>query len=296
MRVILLGTGAMACLFAARLSGVAEVTLLGTWSEAIQAITKQGIIFSDAENTRTIRVRAEHLGASLPKADLILVLVKSWQTERTEEFIPRYLNREGVAVSLQNGLGNIELLGNRAYAGTTSEGATLLAPGHVKSGGSGLTHVVAPSWVVSFLNKAGFECLGCSRAEAEGLLWGKLAISCGINAITALLRVKNGELLKWPPAEEVMAKASLECEAVAKAKGIRLPFEDTAVRVREVADKTAGNSSSMLQDILRGAPTECDAINGAVAREGERLGVATPVNHTLWQLIRAVVHQNGRKA
>ncbi len=89
-----------------------------------------------------------------------------------------------------------------------------------------------------------------------------------------------------------MVRAAQECTAVARAKGIRLPFPDPAARVKEVAGKTATNRSSMLQDILRGAQTECNAINGAIAEEGKRLGIPTPVNDILWLLVQASVHYN----
>jgi 2-dehydropantoate 2-reductase len=147
--------------------------------------------------------------------------------------------------------------------------------------------------VVETFNRAGFEAYGCSPDEADSLLWGKLSISCGINPLTALLRVSNGELLKRPPAADLMTQAALECASVAQARNIRLPFADASAQVREVALRTASNQSSMLQDILRGAPTECDAINGAVVREGNRMNVPTPVNNILYQLVKAAAHRNG---
>jgi 2-dehydropantoate 2-reductase len=290
MRVILFGTGAMSCLFAARLSRVADVTLLGTWTDAITSIRERGILFEDLQGSRTVRVRSEYLGRPVIPVDLAIVLVKSWQTERVAKYLSNYLNREGLAVSLQNGLGNLELLGQRSFPGATSEGATLLGPGHVRAGGSGPTYLVAPSWVVELFNKAGFDSYRCDPGEAESLLWGKLSVSCGINALTALLCISNGELLKTPTATRLMICAATECAAVAHARGIKLPFADTAARVREVAERTAPNKSSMLQDVLRGAPTEVDSINGAVVREGGRLGVLTPVNDTLWQLVQAAVY------
>jgi 2-dehydropantoate 2-reductase len=201
---------------------------------------------------------------------------------------------EGLAVSLQNGIGNIELLGSRAFPGSTSEGATLLGPGHVRAAGSGPTHIVAPDWAVKLLRDAGFDTHPCGPREAEGLLWGKLCVSCGINALTGLLRVVNGELLKRPDACDLMIRAAEECASVARAGGIRIPFSDTAAHVKDVARRTAGNKSSMYQDILRGAPTECDAIYGAVVREAELHGVAAPVNGTLWKLVRAITRGNRR--
>jgi 2-dehydropantoate 2-reductase len=292
MRVVLIGTGAMSCLFGARLANSAQVTLVGSWTDGIAAIRERGIRIDDARRSGTVRVQAGYLGSSAVPADLAIILVKAWQTEGVAPYLSNYLCPGGVAISLQNGLGNLDLLGTRAFPGATAEGATLLGPGHVRAGGSGPTHVVAPDWVVDLLRTAGFETHGCSPSEAESLVWGKLCVSCGINALTALLGVLNGELLERPDATELMIRAAVECAAVADARGIKLPFPDPAVQVQEVAKRTAGNKSSMLQDMLRGAPTECDAIHGAVAREGRLLGIATPVNDLLWRLVRAAVYKN----
>jgi 2-dehydropantoate 2-reductase len=271
---------------------VAYVTLLGTWAEAIYAIREHGILLEDSKGSHNIKAHAEFLGTQVLPAELAVILVKSWQTAKIAEYISRNLKPEGLAVSLQNGLGNVELLGGKVFPGTTSEGATLLGPGHIKGGGSGPTYIAAPEWAVEIFSRAGFESHSCSPNEADSLLWGKLAISCGINALTALLRIPNGELLKTPTAADLMAKAARECASVAQACGIKLPFADAAAKAREAAERTAGNKSSMLQDLLRGAPTECDAINGAVVREGKRLNVPTPVNEVLFQLIQAATHKN----
>lgn len=291
MRIVIVGTGAMACLFAARLASVAHVTLIGTWSEAIASIRKRGILVEHGSETRTVAADAAYIGTSLPAADLIVVLVKSWQTASIAGYLDGYLAPEGIILSLQNGLGNIELLGPKACPGVTATGATLVGPGHVRTGGTGPTHMVAPEPVAELFRRAGFECHRCESHEAESLIWGKLTISCGINALTAILRVPNGELLNRPNAADLMARAALECYEVAGARGVKLPFSDPVERVREVALRTAANRSSMLQDLLRGAPTECDAINGAVVGEGKRLGIPTPVNEILWQLIQSAVHQ-----
>jgi 2-dehydropantoate 2-reductase len=292
MRVILFGTGAMASLFAVRLSKVADVTLLGNWSEAVTAIRDQGILLEDSRGSQRVRVRADYLGTSQEPADLAIVLVKSWQTGDVAPHLPACLRDEGMAISLQNGLGNVELLGPRACPGSTAEGATLLGPGHVRAGGSGPTHLLAPEWALDLFRRAGFEAYGCTSEKAESIIWGKLCVSCGINALTALLRVRNGELLWRPNVADLMVRAARECAEIARAKGIKLPFKDAAVQVTEVAERTANNQSSMLQDMLRGAPTECDAINGAVVGEGRIMGIPAPVNDILWQLVQAAVHQN----
>jgi 2-dehydropantoate 2-reductase len=291
MQVTVFGMGAMACLFAARLAKAASVTLIDTWQEAGDVIREQGILLEESGETQSIRVAAEFLGNPVPPADLAIVLVKSWQTQSVAAFLSRYLKPQSVALSLQNGLGNLEILGARVLPGTTAEGAMILAPGHVRSCGRGPTYIVAPEAIVELLQSAGFETYACAPDKAESLIWGKLAISCGINALTALLRIRNGELLDRTDACHLMERAVLECAAVAQAKGIVLPFSDPVARVMEVAQNTGNNKSSMFQDILRGAPTECDVINGAVVREGNRLKVPTPVNEILWHLVRAAAHK-----
>jgi len=275
----------MACFFAARfaLSGVARITMLGTWADAINTIRKNGIFIEDATGTRIADVDAEFYDAPVLAADLAIVLVKSWQTPRLAGMIEKNLKPGGAALSLQNGLGNIEALGGRIFTGVTFEGATLFGPGHVAHCGSGTTHIAAPEAVVELFQRAGFDAYGCDPKKAESLVWGKLAVNCGINALSALCGVRNGELLKQRRITAMMEKAALECAAVACARGVELPYADPAAEARETARRTAENMSSMLCDVLRGAPTECDAINGAVAREGKRLGVPVPVNEALWR-------------
>jgi 2-dehydropantoate 2-reductase len=289
MRIVIFGAGAMACLFGAQLSAVAQVALVDPWTEAIDEIRKCGILVEGSPDSGRITVEAHYLGERCEPADLLLVLVKSWQTQQVAPHISDCLKAEGVAVSFQNGLGNVELLGERVFPGSTSEGATLVGLGHIRSCGRGPTYAVAPEWAVDLMRKAGFECYRCSRDQAESLLWSKLTVSCGINAITALLSITNGEILMSREASDIMIRAAEESAAVARAGEIDLPFSDAGAHAREVALKTAANKSSMLQDILRGAPTECDAINGAVVREGKRLNVPTPVNEILWRLVSAAV-------
>ena len=289
MHITLLGTGAMACLFGARLAAVAEVTLVGTWAEGLAAVQARGIELEEAGAAHTVRVNAAPLGRSLEPADLALVLVKTWQTEKVAPYLPALLKPEGVALTLQNGLGNLERLGPRACLGVTTLGATLTGPGRVRAGGKGPTDIAGPGWIAEAFGRAGFETHLADPAQIDALVWSKLVVNCGINALTAILRVPTGELLARPDAARLMECAAIECAAVAKAKGLALPFADPAARVREVAQRTAANHSSMFQDIVRGAPTEIEAINGAVAREGQRLGVSTPVNEVLWGLIKALI-------
>ena len=124
--------------------------------------------------------------------------------------------------------------------------------------------------------------------DAQSLVWGKLVINSAINPLTALLRVPNGELLERPSAHEVMKELARETARVAYAERIDLPFSDPVAAVEDVARRTAANHSSMLQDVLRGARTEIDAICGAVVEYGEKHTIPTPANWDCWKLVGAM--------
>jgi 2-dehydropantoate 2-reductase len=294
-RLMIAGTGAMACLFSARLAAIGRgVTHLGTWTEGLEALQTRGVRLIEANgDERNYPVEATRDPQLCKGTRFALVLVKSWQTERVAQQLRNCLHQQGVALTLQNGLGNdivlAEALGpGRVALGVTTTGATLLSPGTVKPVGDGTIMLgdhprMKP--LADLLRMAGFRVK--TVKDTTSLLWGKLVINSAINPLTALLNVCNGELLERPEARDLMAEIALETAAVAKAIGINLPYADPVEAVEGVANRTAANRSSMLSDVLRGRPTEINAINGAVVRTGEEIGIPTPLNQTLWQLVSA---------
>jgi 2-dehydropantoate 2-reductase len=116
------------------------------------------------------------------------------------------------------------------------------------------------------------------------LVWKKLVVNVAINAITALARIKNGQILDFPETEEISRLAVLEAVEVARRKGGAFP-EDPVELTRQVARETGANRSSMLRDVIRGRRTEIEVINGAIVREAEALGVPVPVNLVLAGLV-----------
>ncbi|MFZ5820997.1 MAG: ketopantoate reductase family protein [Chloroflexota bacterium] len=295
MDILIVGTGALATLFAARLGAAGHaVAMLGGWTEGLQALRERGARLVEAGGReQACPVFATDDPADCRGARFALVLVKAWQTERAAGQLADCLAEDGLALTLQNGMGNRETLGlslgrSRVALGVATTGATLLGPGLARAGGEGVVSLEAHprlGRLEAALTGAGFEVQVVT--DAESLVWGKLVINAAINPLTALLRVPNGELLRRPAARDLMRTLAQEAAAVALAQGIRLPFADAAAAAEEVARKTAANHSSMLQDAGRGAPTEIDAICGAIARAGERLGVPTPYNRACWQLIHA---------
>jgi 2-dehydropantoate 2-reductase len=293
--ILIVGTGALATLFAARLSAAGHpVTMLGSWENGLRALDKNGVRLVDTQGAEhAYPVDATNSPVDCRGARYALVLVKSWQTERVAGQLAECLAEDGLALTLQNGMGNRELLAAtlglpRVALGVTTTGATLLGPGLARAGGEGVISVEAHPRLgplEAALTGAGFRVQVVN--DANTLIWGKLVINAAINPLTALLRVPNGELLQRPAAHKLMGILAQEAAAVATAQGIHLPFEDAVRAAEDVARKTATNHSSMFQDVRRGAPTEIDAICGAITQTGEKLGVLTPVNRVCWQLTRA---------
>lgn len=296
MGMLVVGTGALACLFAARLAANGQrVTLLGNWAEGLAALRKNDLRLMELDGSMS-QYPVEVMDGSNCCGDYrqALVLVKSWQTERTARQLVNCLSSKGIALTLQNGLGNAEILQDvlepeRVAIGVTTMGARMIEPGYVQHTGDGKVILAAHSsldGLVKQLNQAAFHVE--ITDDLPSLQWGKLVINAAINPLTALLRVANGELLVRPAAHELMKGAAREAASVATSLGIKLPYSDALQAVEDVAQKTAKNISSMLQDILRGTQTEIEAINGAVVRAGEMTGVPTPINEMLWQLISAM--------
>jgi len=294
--ILIVGTGALASLFATRLTQAGhEVTMLGTWREGLDALNKDGVRLVDADDIEhKYHVHATSDPHECSDAKYAIVLVKAWQTERVASQLSTCLAKDGLALTLQNGLGNRETLIQslsltRVALGSTTTGATLLGPGQVKAGGEGVISLEqnqALGPLEAALRSAGFNIQVVNDAGA--LIWGKLVVNAAINPLTALLRVKNGELLERPSARELMSALAIETANVARAENIKLPFDDPVKIAEEVARKTSANTSSMLQDVLRSAPTEIDAICGAVVKAAEKHGIETPVNRVCWQLVKAL--------
>ncbi|MCE7861335.1 MAG: 2-dehydropantoate 2-reductase [Chloroflexi bacterium CFX2] len=294
--ILLVGTGALSTLFAARLSEAGHrVSMLGTWKDGLQALGENGARISDANgDERSFQVHATNDPNEVKGIKHAIVLVKSWQTKRAADQLKGILAPDGIALTLQNGLGNRERLARdlgprRVALGITTTGATLLGPGLVKVGGEGIISLesnpaLAP--IEAALRSSNFNLQIVS--DTRSLMWGKLVINAAINPLTALLRVPNGELLNHPWARKAMSALARETAQVAEAERVSLPFEDPIQAAEEVARKTAKNLSSMFQDVRRGAPTEIDAICGAVTRRGEKHGIATPYNRSCWQLVKSI--------
>ena len=298
MRITIIGAGAMGSLFGGLLSSVAEVGLVDLWREHVDAIRRDGLRLVEPTGEQVVQISATTDPAEAGPTDLAIIFVKSHQTEWGAEIAGSILKPDGLALTLQNGLGNRDVLARvlgaaRAWQGVTAHGATLLGPGRVRHAGRGPTHLETRPDIASRAEQVTglFQQAGIVThlsPDLDSLIWGKLVVNVGINALTGILRVPNGLLREIEPALSLMDAAVGEAVQVARAKGIALPYDDPIHKVHDVCAATAANRSSMLQDVLRGSSTEIDVINGAIVREASALGLQAPVNQMLTQFIKAI--------
>ena len=225
-------------------------------------------------------------------ADITFVTVKAYDTESAAKSLAEV--DAGVVCSLQNGVGNEEILSEyckRVLGGVTTYGANLKDYGHVVYAGEGYTYIgemdgslsKEAEMVVDVLNNSGI------RAEVvrdiEFRIWMKAVINAAINPITAICKVRNGEVVRNPYLWEVAKAVAEEGKEVMAKMGYEF---DAVAEVRRVAEMTAENKSSMLQDLERGKRTEVEFINGAIVKKGEEFGIDCPTNKTLLNLVRGV--------
>lgn len=306
MKFLIVGPGAMGCLFAARLhAGGFNVTIYDYNSTRAEIINKNGIMVEGVSGSYNAMVPVvTDLSGIDP--DMVLICVKSNRTRDSAEILKDRIPKKALFATLQNGLGNVEILKeilgkNRIIGGVTSEGATSLDIGKIRHAGMGST-VFGPDKyfdnrleeLVSAFNESGFSTT--SSDNVGELIWSKLIVNVGINALTAITGLKNGRLPEYEGCLSIMKEAVAEAVAVSKAKKINLVCDDPFEKVLEVCEATAENIASMLQDVLNKRPTEVDYINGAICREGKKEGIPTPVNSILTNLVRTIQASYDKRA
>jgi len=299
-RVVIVGPGAIGCLFACLLarSGF-RVSLLDKYPGRARLLSERGISLEEGGISRIkIPVFAEP-GSVIDDCDVLIVCVKAFDTRAAVRHAMSLVKNGTTVVSLQNGLGNLEAIAEhvppgRVVCAVTGHGATSLAPGSVRHAGSGITRV-AP-FVAEGMHRARAvaEIIGSAGLEAESLpdvetvRWSKLIVNAAVNPLSAIHNVPNGSLARDPELLEYMRLAAGEGQRVAVSKGVGLLYADAASETERVCRETAGNLSSRLQDVRRRRRTEIDAINGAIVRTGSDLGIATPVNAELTDAIHRI--------
>jgi 2-dehydropantoate 2-reductase len=292
LRVAVMGAGAVGCYFGALLARAGHaVTLIGRPAH-VEAIAARGLRLQTAAQDSHVPLAASIEASAVRGADVVLLCVKSADTEAAARQIGPHLAPGALVLTLQNGVDNDERAravlgpGHPVAAAVVYVATAMAGPGHVRHFGRGEL-IVAPSPLGERLAREFGEAGIATQVSGDvrGALWAKLVVNCAYNALSALAQRPYGWLVRQSGATEVIDDLVAECLAVARADGVRLPG-DIHAAVRGIAQTMPDQRSSTAQDLARGKPTEIEHLNGYVARRGAALGVATPVNRALLVLVR----------
>jgi 2-dehydropantoate 2-reductase len=308
MRYLVMGAGALGSVFGGMLAGAGrDVTFAGA-DEHLLAMQSGGLSITGIWGDRRIfPVKASYRTDGLKgEFDAVLLSVKSYDTARAVSDILPFLHGETLVFSIQNGLGNWEIIADavgwhRTVGARVIFGAELVRPGAVRvtvyadkvllGSPSGTVSEDRMLAVCSDLEQSGVPC--SMTGDITASLWGKVLYNCSLNALGAILNVAYGRLAATPEIMEVIRGVIGEVFEVARAKQVRLPFADADEYFETLTETllppTATHRSSMLQDLSRGSlNTEIDALNGAICRYGDDLGIPTPMNDVLRAIVKGI--------
>jgi 2-dehydropantoate 2-reductase len=301
MRICIVGCGAVGSLFAAHLAnaGEAEIWAYDVWKDHTDAIRRNGLKLSGAAEF-TAKVNATSDPRELPRCDYGIVATKAIHTRHAIEQTAHAFGDASAVCSVQNGVGNEEILAEHVkyvIRGTTFPAGHPIAPGHIGY------DIKGDTWIGPFeptrtpmnkveelaglMSRAGMNTI--ALADARGAQWTKLIFNASTNPVGALTQLHHGAATRFPATGKLFEDLIAEGEAVAKAMSIEL-HGDPRHMVQKGANAPGKHRASMLQDVLAKRPTEVDFMNGAIVRWGDQLGVPTPLNRALWELVKGLEH------
>ena len=300
MKIGIVGAGAMGCVYAALMADAGnEVWAIDTWQAHVDAIAANGLRLEGASGDRTVRIGATSDPAAVGPCDLVIIATKAAQVEVAAGGARALLGPETPVLTIQNGLGSAAkvagILGQeRVTIGVVGGfGASIKAPGHAHHNGMELVRLGEASGAVTprlgriaaLWRDSGFtvKCFD----DIDQLVWEKLICNVCYSGTATLTGLTVGEIMADADAWSVASGCAAEAYRVARAKGIRLDFEDPVAYVRDFGAKIPGARPSMLLDHLAGRRSEIDAINGAIPPEALALGLEAPYNTLVSALVRA---------
>ncbi len=293
---LLVGSGAVSCLFAARFAAAdIPFIMLANWPEGYSALKERGVtLISDSGEATQYPVHVVNTKELVEPVSTALILVKAWQTERSANQVSQVLMPDGMALSLQNGAGNHEILADvltdkRASVGINEYGATSMAPGVVRTAGSGrivIENKVQLESIRKALVLAGFAVETID--DIADLVWQKLLINAVINPLATLFEIPNGGLLESAYTINIMEMLCSEIQSLYHHSNIHLPSMDPLAEVYKVINATRTNRCSMLQDLDRGTKPELEQITGALIQKAEAAGYKIPGNALMYELLKAI--------
>lgn len=295
MNIAVIGAGAMGCLYACMLSEKNRVTLYDISTEIVDAINSKGIVLrspSGSEKVYSVTAKTDCKGDS---AELVILFVKDTASRAALKGNRELISDSSLLLSLQNGMGNEEIMEEFAdrsniFLGTTKHNCVSLAPGVIYHSGSGITHVGSPSGskdaavIGDCFRSCGIETEECD--DVKRLLWEKLFVNMTVNPITAIFGTKISLISENESAKRLARVLIDEAVVVAERDGEVFDADEVFGRLISTAGALSSGTASMCQDIEHGRRTEIDFINGAVVKLGEKYGVPAPTHKAICLMIK----------
>lgn len=299
MRIYMIGAGAMGSVYGGLLARAGrDVTLIDLRSDHVDKITHHGLIVEGVRGRHVIRLPAQTSGKGLGKCDLAIIFTDANATHDAARTAKALLNPDGFAMTLQNGIGNVEALTavlgeSRVVAGVSMNSAALIEAGRAAYTNSGLTSIgeldgaksQRVEVVAHMLNEAEIDTE--IVADPMSYIWSKFVLNCGINALTAVTGLRSGEMFRTPAVNALQDRVIDEILAVVERRGVRLAEADPRRKIKDHC-QIRFNKPSMMQHIEQGRRTEIDAINGALVREAKALGMSVPYNETVVAIVKGL--------
>ena len=302
MKIVVIGTGAMGSLFAGYFAeNNLDVWAYDVWKEHIAAIQNHGLRMTRRQQVQQVRLKATSDPTDPGQVDLVLIFVKYGHTRQALQNSLPMIGPNTLVLTLQNGIGNVEILreeipDDRILYGLTTLTSELVGPGHIEESfqGQGETYFWplcgkvndAIKQVGALFNQAGIHSE--ISADVELRIWKKLIINTCYNTLSAITHLKVGDLIDQDETFPILKGAVSEIVKIAQKKGIRLEESEALDFLEQVGEEARLHVPSMLVDVNHKRKTEIECLNGAVIREGKKLGVATHTNEVLYNLVRII--------
>lgn len=300
MKIAVIGAGAMGSLFGGLLSeNDNEVTLIDVAKAHIEAINKNGLYLDTEEGARFIKVPARYANEISEKPDLIIIFTKTIYSKSALDSAKHLIGENTYIMTLQNGLGNAELIEkyvpkNRIIVGMTNFPSDLVGPGKIRSHGKGIVvamsadkqdHQILREVEKSF-NSAGLNCEITPKAFIH--IWEKVAFNAAINTLTAVTRLRIGDVSTTEQGYALAFEIAKEVINVANETGVKADIEAVNGNLEMAFEQHKNHMPSMMQDMIAKRQTEIDSINGAVINEAEVVGIDVPVTRVMYSLIKLI--------
>jgi len=301
MKIAIIGAGAMGSLFGGLLCKDGnEVWFVDVWEDHINTIKEKGLTMVGDRATFVVNPRATTNASEAGRVDLIVLFVKGFHTEKAMNNVLNIIDGHTTVLTLQNGLGNVEIIEKyidreQVLFGMTTLTSDLEGPGRIfmSYAGEGETTIqpAGTRWEEAHQVSAVFNSSGLHTIVSENVkqhIWEKLVVNCNYNTYCALLGLSTGQLMDAAAAQNLLEATTKEISAVATAAGFELPFDRAWEHLMEVGREAHAHYPSMLIDIRQRRQTEIHFLNGAVVREGKKQGIPTPVNETAVLLLKVL--------